>query len=89
MNLGGDIEKLETNNGKGGEGDKNGENKQPGKCKVFLSSISDAFGGMKIELPKGEDNERYFTRSYYHWEFIMHLQKAIMQLMVILMYDFS
>ena len=63
------------------------------KCKSFFAAAADPFnGGMKVILPKPSwdtsgDDEQIYTRSYYHWEFIMHLQKIIMQVMVVYMYD--
>jgi len=50
------------------------------KCKGFFATALDPFiGGNKVILPKptwdksGDDESLYYTRSYYHWEFIMHL----------------
>ena len=62
------------------------------KCKGFFSSILDPIsGGMVVMLPKKAGDaladEQEYTKSYYHWEFVIHLQKVVMQFMVIYLYD--
>eukprot|EP00354_Favella_ehrenbergii_P011725 CAMPEP_0170478208 /NCGR_PEP_ID=MMETSP0123-20130129/19299_1 /TAXON_ID=182087 /ORGANISM="Favella ehrenbergii, Strain Fehren 1" /LENGTH=407 /DNA_ID=CAMNT_0010750369 /DNA_START=389 /DNA_END=1612 /DNA_ORIENTATION=+ len=96
MNLGSETFKIQTEvdpNAAGPKRPGEGEEKSLGsKCKAFFSSALDPLnGGMKVMLPKkaGDDlaDEQEYTRSYYHWEFVIHLQKLVMQLLVVYMYD--
>mmetsp|Transcript_43634 Transcript_43634/g.57821 ORF Transcript_43634/g.57821 Transcript_43634/m.57821 type:complete len:139 (+) Transcript_43634:1680-2096(+) len=96
MNLGSETFKIQTEVDPNAAGPKRpGEKEEKSlgsKCKAFFSSALDPLnGGMKVMLPKkaGDDlaDEQEYTRSYYHWEFVIHLQKLVMQLLVVYMYD--